>query len=65
MRSLGDELHRVKAGVLEVPANAEVALYKGQHSHEEAVEFLNSNNFQIIATGDSQNEKNLYFTRKD
>jgi hypothetical protein len=63
LRSLGKEIHRVQAGVIEVPESKEVMLYKNQHTYEEAVEFLEGNGFKIVAIGDSQNEKNLYFQR--
>ena len=63
LRSLGDEIKRVKAGVIEVPETKEVMLYKNQHTYEEAVDFLTSKGFEITRVEDSQNEKNLYFQR--
>lgn len=63
LRSLGDEISRVRSGVIEVPQNREVMLYKNQHTREEAVEFLDKNGFMIWKTVSQQNEDNLYFRK--
>ncbi len=64
LRSLGKEITRVQAGVIEVPQRAEVMLYKGQHTREQAIEFLTENKFEIWKTVPQQNEDNLFFRRK-
>lgn len=63
LRSLGAELPRIRAGVIEVPLSEAVALYRGQHSRREAKDFLRANGFEITATVAQQNEENLFFAR--
>ncbi len=63
LRSLGTELHRVRAGVIEVPQAQSVMLYKGQHTKEECVAFLREHGFYIRGTTRQHNEENLYFCR--
>lgn len=63
LRSLGKEIRRVRAGVIEVPQSREVMLYRDQHTREEAMEFLAENGFKVWKTVSQQNEDNLYFRR--
>lgn len=63
LRGLGKYISIVKAGVIEVPANKEVALYKEQHTKEEAIDFLQKNNFKITKITEQQNEENVFFER--
>lgn len=64
LRSLGSDLDKVQAGVIEVPQSETVKLYKNQHSREEAISFLESNGFKITRNVVQQNEENLFFERK-
>ena len=61
LRSLGDAIARVRAGVVEVPASKSVMLYKNQHSKEEMIAFLKEHRFKIWKEVEQQNEINLYF----
>jgi FkbM family methyltransferase len=61
--SLGDEINYVRKGVVEVPENETVMLYKGQHSKKEMLTFLESKGFAIWRIDKQQNEENLFFKR--
>jgi FkbM family methyltransferase len=63
LRSLGEHIALVKGGVIEVPQSAEVKLYRGQHTREEALEFLRAHGFEIRDVIPQQNEDNVYFRR--
>jgi FkbM family methyltransferase len=63
LRSLGKEMHRVKAGCIEAPQSAAVKLYQQQHTLEEALEFLTQNGFRVYRKQFQQNEVNLFFER--
>ncbi len=63
LRSLGDEISRVRSGVVEVPADREVMLYKNQHCREEMLDFLAGHGFEVWKTESQQNEENLFFRR--
>ena len=63
LKGLGDKLRMVKTGVVEVPQSAELSLYKGQHTKEEAVQFLVSNRYEIVKMTKQVNEDNIYFGR--
>lgn len=63
LRSLGTELGRVRGGVIEVPQNREVMLYRNQHTREQALEFLGTHGFTVWKISPQQNEDNLYFRR--
>jgi FkbM family methyltransferase len=63
LKSLGEEVARVRAGVIEVPQSREVMLYQGQHSREDAVSWLERNEFTIWKIVTQQNEDNLYFRK--
>ncbi len=65
LKGLGEKLKMVKSGVVEVPQSSEVSLYKGQHTKEDAITFLEANNFKITEVKSQQNEDNLYFERKE
>ena len=61
LKSLEEYIGIVKRGVVEVPMNESVKLYKGQHSKEEMLAFLEKNNFRVTKVTSQQNEENLYF----
>lgn len=65
LKSLGDALSKVHAGVVEVPQSSEVMLYKGQHSREEMLEFLEQNGFYVWKEIQQQNETNIYFRKNN
>lgn len=65
LKGLGEKIKMVKSGVVEVPQTPEVSLYKGQHTKEEAISFLEQNNFKISKVVSQVNEDNLYFERKE
>jgi FkbM family methyltransferase len=65
LRSLGTEIKRVRAGVMEVPQSNAVMLYKNQHTREGTETFLAQNGFIIHRVVSQQNEDNLYFRRAD
>ena len=64
LRSLGEEIRCVSAGAIEVPQRGEVMLYKGQHTREQALDFLSKNKFKVWKIVSQQNEENLFFRRK-
>lgn len=63
LKSLGKEISRVRAGVVEVPQSESVMLYKNQHTRQEAIDFLTTHGFEIWKTTSQQNEDNLFFRR--
>jgi FkbM family methyltransferase len=65
LRGLGEKLKMVKSGVVEVPQSEEVRLYKGQHTKEEAIQFLVRNGFKISSVVSQVNEDNLFFEREE
>ena len=64
LKGLGEKLTMVQSGVVEVPKKDKLALYKGQHTKQEALDFLEQNNFVIDKVTSQVNEDNLYFVRK-
>lgn len=64
LRGLGDKLSMVQSGVVEVPQEDKLRLYKGQHTKQEALDFLEQNGFMIDKITSQENEDNLYFVRK-
>lgn len=64
LKGLGEKLKIVKTGVVEVPQSEEVRLYKGQHTKEEAIQFLVRNGFKISSVVSQVNEDNLFFERE-
>lgn len=64
LRCLGDKLSMVQSGVVEVPQEDKLRLYKGQHTKQEALDFLEQNGFVIDKITSQENEDNLYFVRK-
>ena len=49
---------------VEVPQEDKLRLYKGQHTKQEALDFLEQNGFVIDRVTSQVNEDNLYFVRK-
>ena len=66
LQGLGKWLKTIKRGVVEAPKNAEVALYKGQHTLDEMERFLWNNGFKITfkrANDPLGNEWNIFFEK--
>jgi FkbM family methyltransferase len=63
LRSLGDKLAIVQAGVMEVPVRPELRLYNDQHTKEEALAFLGEAGFVVVDIDAVDNEANVYFRR--
>lgn len=63
LRGLGDKLKIVESGVVEVPQAPELRLYKGQHTKQEALDFLEQNGFKIKEITSQVNEDNIFFER--
>lgn len=61
---MGDRLRMVRTGVVEVPQAPELRLYKGQHTKEDAVQFLVRNNYEIVKVTKQVNEDNIFFERR-
>jgi len=61
LKGMGHYISKIKRGVIEVPMSTNVMLYKGQHTKEEAVDYLEQNGFAIENFGVQQNELNVYF----
>jgi len=61
LESFGQKIQIIKSGVVEVPMNEEVKLYKNQHSKKDMLDFLEKNNFKIIDITKQQNEENIFF----
>lgn len=64
LESLGNKIGIVQSGVIEVPQQDELRLYKGQHTKNECLEFLEKNNFVVTHVVSQVNEDNLFFERK-
>lgn len=64
LQGLGKYINLVEAGQIEVPHSPEVALYKGQHTEQEAIAWLESHNFVITGRTSQMNEDNIVFRRK-
>lgn len=60
---LGEYINIVKAGVIEVPNNEQVKLYKENHSLEEAKDFIESKGFEIYQFTRQMNEMNMFFRK--
>lgn len=65
LKSFGNELHRVKEGVMEVPYS--VFLYKNIPSKKECIDFLESNGFEItsVENNGGLQEQNVYFKKRN
>lgn len=63
LKSAGDCLSMIRAGVMEVPQSDAVALYKNQHTRKQALDFLEEKGFKVSAIEHQQNEDNIFFTR--
>lgn len=64
LQGCGEYINIIQEGNIEVPDSESVKLYKENHSYEDAKNFLESNNFEIYDVTQQQNEKNLFFRRK-
>ena len=64
LKGLGEKLSIVESGVVEVPQEEKLRLYKGQHTKQEAIDFLKEKGFVIDKVTSQENEENLYFVRK-
>jgi FkbM family methyltransferase len=64
LKGLGEKISMVQSGVIEVPQEDNLRLYKGQHTKQEALDFLEQNEFVIDKVTSQVNEENLYFVRK-
>jgi FkbM family methyltransferase len=64
LKGLGEKISMVQSGVIEVPQEDKLRLYKGQHTKQEALDFLEQNGFVIDKVTSQVNEENLYFVRK-
>ena len=64
LKGMGDFLCLIKDGVIEVPQSDAVKLYKGQHSREESLDFLNERGFDVVEIKSQMNEDNVYFRRR-
>ena len=64
LKGLGEKLSIVESGVVEVPQEEKLRLYKGQHTKQDALDFLEQNGFVIDRVTSQVNEDNLYFVRK-
>lgn len=65
LRSLGSKISIVREGVVEVPQSTDVMLYKGQHTKEDMIKFLNDHGFEVFDVVSQMNEDNLKFRRID
>lgn len=64
LKSLGDMIHIIKEGAIEVSAEKETALYEGpDNTLESAKEYLISKGFKITHLHPQQNEYNLHFKK--
>lgn len=61
LKGLEEYISIVRSGVIEVPADTEVKLYKEQPSKEESINFLESHGFKIKSMEYQMNEYNVYF----
>jgi FkbM family methyltransferase len=64
LKGLGEKISIVQSGVVEVPQEDRLRLYKGQHTKQEALDFLEQNGFVIERVTSQVNEDNLFFMRK-
>lgn len=64
LKGLGEKISMVQSGVIEVPQEDNLRLYKGQHTKQDALDFLEQNGFVIDKITSQVNEENLYFVRK-
>jgi FkbM family methyltransferase len=64
LQGLDEMINIVKSGVIEVPQEEKLRLYKNQHTKEECFRFLQENNFVISNITSQVNEDNIFFERK-
>ena len=63
LMSLEEFIDIVRSGVVEVPLNDKVKLYKNQHSKSEMLDFLQESKLHIRKVVSQQNEENIFFYR--
>lgn len=64
LRGMGEYFGLIVEGVIECPQSEDVKLYVGQHSREEAEDFLSDRGYEIFGIHAQQNEDNVYFRKK-
>lgn len=64
LKGLGEKISIVQSGVVEVPQEEKLKLYKEQHTKQEALDFLEKNGFVLDKVVSQVNEDNLFFVRK-
>lgn len=64
LKGLGEKISMVQSGVVEVPQEDKLRLYKGQHTKQDALDFLEQNGFVVDKVTSQVNEDNLFFVRK-
>lgn len=64
LEGMGEYFSLIKDGVIECPQSEDVKLYKGQHTKEEAYEFLDKRGYHVYKIESQQNEDNLFFKPK-
>lgn len=64
LQGLGEMIKIVRSGVIEVPQEDRLRLYKGQHTKEDCLRFIEENNFKITEIVSQVNEDNIFFERK-
>lgn len=64
LEGMGAYFGMIVEGVIECPSSAEVRLYEGQHTKEEAQDFLSDRGYEVFRREEQQNEVNLFFRRK-
>lgn len=63
LKGMGDYIDLIVEGVIEVPDSPEVMLYLGQHTKDEAMNFLTERGFGISGVSHQQNEQNIFFRK--
>jgi FkbM family methyltransferase len=64
LTGMGDCFEMIVEGVIECPASIDVRLYTGQHTLEQAQDFLSDRGYEVFRREPQQNEINLFFRRK-
>jgi len=64
LEGMGKYFSLIKDGVIECPQSESVKLYKGQHTKEEAYQFLDNRGYTVYKIESQQNEDNLFFRPK-
>lgn len=63
LKSLGRYISIVQAGVIEVPHNDRVRLYKNQFTRKQAFEFLEKNGLHVWKIESQMNEDNVFYRK--